>query len=158
MTDDDVIDLERYRTEQAHQSDGMGLSLLGAEGDYRHFALPLWRMATVVGANWAGLIRASGGRECTAVTVVDLGAYEPRPMPPGGMPGDPHIEPPGLIEEPGGALIVAVGRPEGDGWFVVLDGRESGAVLAGEREDLLFLAGECSGLLALLGEEADDQP
>lgn len=154
MSDDDVIDLERYRTEQARQSDETGLSLLGAEGDHRHFALPLWRMATVVGATWAGLVKAPGGREPTAVTVVDLGSYEPRPLPPGGMPGDPHLNPPALVEEPGGALIISVARPEGDGWYVVLDGRDAGAVIGREREDLLFLAGECAGLLALLGESA----
>lgn len=151
MADDDVIDLDRYRTDLARESDESGLSLLGAEGEHRHFALPLWRMATVAGASWAGLVRARGGSDPQATTVVDLASYEPRSSPPGGMPGDPHRNPPAITEEPGGALIVSVARPAGDGWYVVLAGREPGKVLGGEREDLLFLAGECAGLLAILG-------
>ncbi|MEQ9568650.1 MAG: hypothetical protein RLN75_00550 [Longimicrobiales bacterium] len=57
MSDDDVIDLRRYREEQERESDEGGLSLMGADGDRRHFALPLWRMAAVASATWSGLVR-----------------------------------------------------------------------------------------------------
>ena len=49
----------------------------GAEGDRRHFALPLWRMANAASADWAGIVRwTESGPEAT--TVLDL-AVRPGP-------------------------------------------------------------------------------
>lgn len=152
MTDDDVIDLRQYREDQARESEESGLSLMGADGDHRHFALPLWRMASVAQATWSGLVRSRDGTDPTPITVVDLSSIEPRSVPPGGLPGDPLATPPALSEEPAGTLIVAVGRRNGDSWYVVLGGRSPAALEPREREDLLFLAGECAGLVSLLDE------
>lgn len=158
MSDDDVIDLQRYRNQRSDSTTESGLSLLGAEGPYRHLALPLWRMATLVAAQWAGLVRAPGGRDPTVLTAVDLASASARPAPPGGVPGDPHLTPPALIEEPDGAMIAAVARIGGDGWYVVLADRVAGAVPHVERSEVIFLAGECAALVAVARQEDDDQP
>lgn len=152
MSEDDVIDIGQYREAQARASADGGLSLMGADGDRRHFALPLWRMAASVGASWSGLVRSRDGADPTPVTVVDLASADPRAVPPGGLPGDPMTPPPALTEEPDGTLLVAVGRPDGDSWYVVLAGRTPGPLEARQREDLLFLAGECAGLISFLKE------
>lgn len=152
MSDDDVIDLQKYRDQQERADDEGGLSLMGAEGERRHFALPLWRMASVARATWSGLIRARPGREPTPVTVVDTASVDTRRTPPGGLPGDPLLPPPGLIQEPDGTVLVAVGVVKGDSWYVALGGRTPGPLEPREREDLLFLAGECAGLVALFDE------
>ncbi len=152
MTDDDVIDLRKYREQQAREDDGGGLSLMGADGERRHFALPLWRMASVARATWSGLIRARPGGEPTPITVVDTVSVDTRPTPPGGLPGDPLLPPPAITEEPDGTLLVAVGVVKGDSWYVALGGRTPAPLEPREREDLLFLAGECAGLVALFDE------
>ena len=153
MASDDVIDLERYR-EEARAGSGSGLSLLGAEGERRHFALPLWRMATASRARWAGLVRGSGGGEPpTVITALDLRPGGPREVPPKGLPDPPLRHPPYLVEVPDGRLVLAVGVVGGHSWYVVLGERGPRPLEPRRREDLLFLAGECSGLLAVLQED-----
>ncbi len=154
MRDDDVIDLGQYRAAQEAEEESMGLSLIGGEGCYRHFALPLWRMAALAAANWAGLIQTDSVGSTEAVTVVDLGGFNARPAPPDGFPPIPDLDPPALIECPDGSLVLPVAHAWDRTWTVVLAIRKPEVLTRPEREDLLFLAGECSGLLLLL-EEGD---
>lgn len=158
MGHDDVIDLDRYR-EESRGGSGAGVSLHGADGEHRHFALPLWRMASVSGARWAGLVRHGGGDDPpVAVTAVDLAAGGPREAPPGGLPGPEVRRPPHLAEHSDGRVVLPVGGFGGAAWSVVLGDRSRGPLGPGIREDLLFLAGECAGLLAVLGRGTGGGP
>jgi hypothetical protein len=144
MDDEPVIHLDAYRKQRA-AAPRRGLALSGAEGERRHFALPLWRMASAAGADWAAVVRWVDGVG-RSVTVLDLDRDRPRDEPPQGLPSAPSEPPPAVIED-GSTRVLPIGAHEGDVWAVVL----SGAQLAERmpREELLFLAGECAGLLML---------
>ncbi|MBT8405231.1 MAG: hypothetical protein KJP18_15310 [Gemmatimonadetes bacterium] len=144
MRDDTVIHLDDYRRSTASDPRA-GLSLAGAEGGRRHFTLPLWRMASATGADWAGLVRWTGDGP-DAVTVVDLDAGPARSEPAEGLPRPTDAVPPD-IRMVGSQLTLALGRYGGDSWGVVLGG--AAVTLGSVRDQLLFLAGECAGLLAL---------
>ena len=149
MANDDVIDLSRYRRRQADRKDA-GLSLLGAEGVYRHFALPLWRMASVAGATWAGLVRRLEEGPAETLVAVDLRPGGARREPEGGLTEAPLQPPPHIVEDPDGRRTLAVSVDGRGQWYVVLGEGTPSSLGARAREDLLFLAGECAGLLAVL--------
>ena len=153
MSDDRVIHLDDYR--RADDPDARrGLSLVGAEGDRRHFALPLWRMANTASADWAGIVRwTESGPEAT--TVLDLSADPARQRPPSGFPASPGANPPDVVETNEG-VVLPLGRHGESRWAALLAGRS--VRMRAARDELLFLAGECAGLLALLHAEYDVSP
>ena len=144
MRDDRVIHLDDYRRSTA-AAPRAGLSLAGAEGGRRHFALPLWRMAATTGADWAGLVRwTDDGPD--AVTVVDLSAGVARSEPAEGLPS-PVVASPPDIRVVGSQITLTLGRFGGETWAVVLGG--TAVALRSVRDELRFLSGECAGLVAL---------
>ncbi len=153
MSDDHVIDLSAYlRARDGGEADASPLALEGTDGERRRYVLPLWRMAYLASARWAGLVRRDPSGEAEAVVILDLRQEPPRPEPPAGMRGPADADvPPTFKELEGGDLAMPLGvGPDGARWFVLVGDREDGGPVTERRDDLLFLAGECAGLLTLL--------
>lgn len=154
MSDDRVIDLSAYLRAKEEEEDRRPLSLAGTEGERRRYVLPLWRMAYLAEARWAGLVKLDdSGRASKASVVLDQGADPARWAPADGLPVLPAELPPPALEIVGrGSLAMPLGRAyDGSEWWVVLCERKRAAMPDTEvREDLVFLAGECAGLLSLL--------
>lgn len=156
MSDDGIIDLAAYLEARDGDldDDDAPLALRGMEGERRRFVLPLWRMAYLASASWAGLVRETGPGRVEAVLVLDTGQDPARALPDAGLPeleeGD---RPPSLRVAKGGELVLALGPgPGGKRWMVVLAERpaEAEELDADTREDLLYVAGECAGLVELV--------
>jgi hypothetical protein len=157
MGDESIIDLAEWvRARESESEDPVSpLALHGVTGERRRYVLPLWRMAYLAQARWAGLLRESStGIE--AVVVLDLRQDPPRTEPPGGIrPLGPSDRPPGIRVLGEGDLQLPLGQtPDGSRWCVTISDRQrSVQPEAPDREDLLFLAGECAGLLSMLEGE-----
>lgn len=153
MSDDRVIDLSAYLRAREEEEADTPLSLAGTEGERRRYVLPLWRMAYLAQARWAGLVQVDGsGRASRASVVLDQGHDPARWAPPDGLPAVPAELPPPALELVGdGSLAMPLGSVSASVWWVLLCERRRVHMPEGDvREDLIFLAGECSGLLSLL--------
>lgn len=155
MSDDGIIDLAAYLdARDGLDDDDTPLALRGMEGERRRFVLPLWRLAYLASASWAGLVRETGPGRVEAVMVLDMGRDPARALPDGGLPAMAEAdEPPSLRVTTGGELVLALGKgPGGQRWMVVLAERSAAAddLDARTREDLLYVAGECAGLVELV--------
>lgn len=156
MTDDRIIDLRPYLEHGDGDDDDEEppLALWGTEGDRRRFILPLWRMAFLGKAGWAGVVREDRPGALEVVVVVDQRHDPARPRPDRPLPELLADDlPPKVRQTRDGDLVLALGHgPRGRRWVVVLTDREPDAAVPEERdrEDLLYLAGECAGLVELV--------
>lgn len=149
MGSDDVIDLAQGPGRPLPST----LALRGVEGEWRHFALPLWRMARVAGSEWSGLVRVAPRSGPLAITVVDLGAPRARSEPVEGLPSPPAAGRPHIRQGADGTIVVSMGTVGDDDWYVVLAGGSGRSLGPRRRLELLFLAGECAGMLGLTGAD-----
>ena len=144
---DEIIDLTRYLRRDSEEELPRGaLSLWGAEGERSRFALPLWRIVYLAGAE-RGLI---------TFRPLD-GSSPPVPCSPRGpasavwpldLPSFADERESALVDRCSAGVFVFLGTSAGRDWKLVVDGGQRSVPLdARAREDILFLAGECAGLL-----------
>jgi hypothetical protein len=162
---DEIIPISRY-LEREPEEDALprAIALWGVDGDRSRFALPLWRVVHLAGAD-RGVIawrHASGERRPRPFVVVDL-AQDPARLGLGGLPLDrcAEEERPTLYDLAPAGLVVYLGTRDQRVWCLFTDGGEGRRepLDSKKREDVLFLAGECAGLLFLrdFADEVDDQ-
>jgi len=161
---DEIIPISRYlERETAEEVLPRAIALWGVDGDRSRFALPLWRVVHMAGAD-RGLIvwrSADGDRRPHPFVVVDL-AKEPARLGLGGLPLErcDQTETPTLYDLAPAGLVIYLGARDGRTWCIFTDGGEprDAPLDPKRREDILFLAGECAGLLFLrdFADEVDD--
>jgi hypothetical protein len=161
---DEIIPISRYLERDAEEDVlPRAIALWGVDGDRSRFALPLWRVVHLAGAD-RGVIawrNASGDRRPRPFVVVDL-ASDPARLGLGGLPLQ-HCEQadrPMLHDLAPQGLLVYLGTRDERIWCLFTDGGEARdePLDPKRREDILFLAGECAGLLFLrdFADEVDD--
>jgi hypothetical protein len=155
---DEIIDLTRYlRRESEEELPRGAMSLWGAEGERSRFALPLWRIVYLAGAE-RGLITYRHVDESSPpvpFVALDLAREPARTSIPDDLPSFSDERESALVDRGAAGVFVFLGRRAGRDWKLVVDGGERREVLdARSREDILFLAGECAGLL--FQRELDD--
>lgn len=154
---DDIIDLGPFLERRAAGGAAAGtMALWGAEGERSRFALPLWRIAQLAGAERAAIFWASTSKgRAYPFVVLDTGRDPARLELPARLNDCEDLSSAKLHQEPN-ALVVCLGDREGRTWGIVADGgAELPELTTRNREDILFLAGECAGLL-FLRDFADD--
>lgn len=149
---DEIIDLSQFIARRAAGAPVGTMALWGAEGERSRFALPLWRVVHLAGAD-RGVIfwrRVSDGSPPHPFVVLDI-AHDPARLE---MPDtlascgeDAAAE---LLDLGHDGLVVCLGTRGDRSWGLLADGGARRAPLASrKREDILFLSGECAGLLFL---------
>jgi len=126
------------------------MSLWGADGERSRFALPLWRIVYLAGAE-RGLItyrHVDGSAPPVPFVALDLAREPARTSLPSELPSFADERQSALFDQGAEGLCVFLGRRAGREWRLVVDGGTRREPLdARAREDILFLAGECAGLL-----------
>lgn len=159
---DDIIDLGQFLARREGRRAPAGtMALWGADGERSRFALPLWRVVHLAGAD-RGVIfwRPEGDASPPRPFIVLDVAEDPARLdlsPDSADFGDDDSE---QLQDRGAAgLLVRLGTKDGKVWGLLADGGRSRSPLsARNREDILFLSGECAGLLFLraFADEAED--
>jgi hypothetical protein len=164
MMTDEIIDLTRYlRREPEGELPRGAMSLWGAEGERSRFALPLWRIVYLAGAD-RGLIAyrtTDGSTDPVPFVALDLAREPARTSIPADVPTFSDENQSSLVDRGAGGVFVFLGRRAGREWKLVVDGGSRSEPLgARAREDILFLAGECAGLLVQreLGDVSGEAP
>jgi hypothetical protein len=159
---DEIIDLSNFIERRASSDAPPGMmALWGADGERSRFALPMWRVVHIAGAE-RGVIfwrPVSGDTTSRPFVVLDVG-HEPARLQLSEAVTVCEERPSAELHDRGpDGLVVCLGTKGDRVWGLVADGgsRES-ALSAKEREDILFLAGECAGLLFLwnFADEVED--
>ncbi len=152
---DEIIDISRYfRREAEVDTLPRAIALWGVDGDRSRFALPLWRVVHLAGADRGVILwrQSSGGGGPRPFVVVDL-ASDPARLGLDGADIESYdaSDGPTLHDLGSDGLVVLLGSRDGRVWCLLADGgvprREP--LDPKKREDILFLAGECAGLLFL---------
>jgi hypothetical protein len=159
---DDIIDLSAFIERRAGSRAPVGtMALWGAEGERSRFALPLWRVVHLAGAE-RGVIfwqRLSGDTTPRPFVVLDV-AKDPARLELRSEQTDFGDDESAQLQDRGGdGLLVRLGTKDDRVWGLLADGGGGHATLtARNREDILFLSGECAGLLFLrsFADEADE--
>jgi hypothetical protein len=159
---DDIIDLGRLidRVPGGKPSRG-AMSLWGASGERSRFALPLWRVVHLAGADRAVLFwqRASDRSSTRPFIVLDM-ARDPARVDLSAVATElGEGESPELFDYGLAGVLVRLGVKDGRVWGLLADGRSEKAPLSARvREDIFFLSGECAGLLFLRSLAEDPEP
>jgi hypothetical protein len=152
---DGIIDLTQYlnRWDEDEEEEGGTFALWGADGERSRFALPLWRAIYLADAERGCITWSETGSDLPKPFVVlDLARDPARlEMARGVLKAAEDGVPPVLRDRGGEGLDIYLGERDNRVWHLVVDGgrKNTGALEAKAREDILFLAGECAGLLFL---------
>jgi hypothetical protein len=152
---DGIIDLTQYlnRWDEDEEEEGGTFALWGADGERSRFALPLWRAIYLADAERGCIAWSETGSDLPKPFVVlDLARDPARlEMARGVLKAAEDGVPPVLRDRGGEGLDIYLGERDNRVWHLVVDGgrKNTGALEAKAREDILFLAGECAGLLFL---------
>jgi hypothetical protein len=158
---DEIIDLSRFIARRTGEAPAGTMTLWGADGERSRFALPLWRVVHLAGAD-RGVIfwrRVSDGSPARPFVVLDIAQDPARlevPDPLANCAEDASAELHDLGRE---GLLVCLGAKSDRSWGLLADGGTRRTPLSSrKREDILFLAGECAGLLFLrdFAEEVEE--
>jgi hypothetical protein len=151
---DQIIDITRYLDRDAEEENLPGaIALWGVDGERHRFALPLWRVIHLSGADRGVILwrRTSGDRTPQPFVVIDV-ARDPARL---GLDG-PWIsrceshESATLHDLGTDGIVVYLGKRGERIWCLLAEGgRREGPLDPKRREDILFMAGECAGLLFL---------
>jgi hypothetical protein len=152
---DEIIPISRYLQREPEEDVlPRAIALWGVDGDRSRFALPLWRVVHLAGAE-RGMIAwrsTTGDRRPRPFVVVDL-ASDPARLGVGGLSSEPcdESETPMLHDLGPEGLVIHLGTRDERTWCLFTDGGEprQAPLDPKRREDILFLAGECAGLLFL---------
>lgn len=159
---DEIIDLSQFIARRAESGAPAGtMTLWGADGERSRFALPLWRVVHLAGAD-RGVIfwrRVSDDSPPKPFVVLDIG-HDPARLDVAehlaACAEDASADLHDLGHE---GMVVCLGSKGDRAWGILADGGTRRAPLTTrKREDILFLAGECAGLLFLrdFAAEAED--
>jgi hypothetical protein len=166
---DEIIDIASYLDRDSDEDILPGtIALWGVDGERSRFALPLWRVVHLAGAERGVILwrYASGDRTPQAFVVIDLASDPPRLELAGRATECCEMCDTATLHDLGPAgLVVYLGSRGGRIWCLLAEGGEGRQVPLDpkRREDILFLAGECAGLLFLrdfadyVGEPEADQ-
>ena len=163
---DEIIDITRYfERDPVEEVLPRTIALWGADGERSRFALPLWRVVHLAGAERGVILwrHASGDRAPQPFVVIDL-ARDPARLDLDGVSLDccEAAERATLHDLGSAGLVVYLGSRDGRIWCLLAEGGESRRtpLEPKKREDVLFLAGECAGLLFLrdFANGAEDDP
>lgn len=159
---DEIIDLSRIIARRAEGAAPAGtMTLWGADGERSRFALPLWRVVHLAGAE-RGVIfwrRISDETPPRPFVVLDTARDPARLDVPASLAGCAEDASAELHDLGQAGLVICLGTKSDRAWGILADGGGRRAPLTSRnREDILFLAGECAGLLFLrdFAEEAED--
>lgn len=161
---DEIIPISRYLEREASEEVlPRAIALWGVDGDRSRFALPLWRVVHLAGAERGAIVWRSttGDRRPRPFVVVDLGS-DPARLGLAGLPLDrcDTEEAPTLHDLAPAGLVIHLGARDERIWCLFTEGggARTGPLDPKKREDILFLAGECAGLLFLrdFADELDD--
>ena len=150
---DEIIDLSSAIERRADGPAPAGtMALWGADGERSRFALPLWRIVHLAGAD-RGVIfwRPTSGEPTPRPFIVLDVSHDParREVPEAVSACEGHA-PPQLLDLGSDGLVVCLGTKDERMWGLLVDGGvERSSLPAEKREDVLFLSGECAGLLFL---------
>jgi hypothetical protein len=159
---DEIIDLSSFIARRAESEATAGtMALWGADGERSRFALPLWRIVQLAGAErgslfWRSISADAGPRP---FVVLDLGSDPARLDLPDSATVCTDHEAAALHDKGPEGLIVCLGAKDDRVWGLLADGAGRRPPLPPKkREDILFLAGECAGLLVLrdFADQAED--
>jgi len=150
---DEIIDLSQIIARRAEGAAPAGtMTLWGADGERSRFALPLWRVVHLAGAE-RGVIfwrRVSDDSSPQPFVVLDTARDPARLDLPEGLAVCAEDASGELRDLGQTGLVICLGTRGDRSWAIVADGGPRRAPLASrKREDILFLAGECAGLLFL---------
>jgi len=159
---DDIINLTEFLERRAEARAPTGtMALWGAEGERSRFALPLWRVVHIVGAE-RGIIywqNTSGDTRPRPFIVLDVARDPARLEISGAQVAVGDDDSSLLVDRGEQGVVVRLGVKDERSWGLLADGRKgAGELSARNREDILFLSGECAGLLFLrsFADEAED--
>jgi hypothetical protein len=151
---DQIIDITRYLDRDGEDEALPGaIALWGADGERSRFALPLWRVLHVSGAERGVILwrRTSGDRTPQPFVVIDVARDPARLRLDGPWIARCETHESATLHDLGPDGIVVYLGARGDRiWCLLAEGGRREAPLdAKRREDILFMAGECAGLLFL---------
>ena len=148
---DDIIDIGLFLERRSGgQAPAGTMALWGADGERSRFALPLWRVVKIAGAErgvifWQGTASDATPRP---FVVLDIASDPARlDVAPEGVDvgADESTQ---LFDRGAAGVLVRLGTKDDRMWWLLADGRSGRPQLSARgREDILFLAGECAGLL-----------
>ena len=159
---DQIIDITRYLDRDDREEVMPGaIALWGVDGERHRFALPLWRVIHLSGAERGVILwrRTSGDRTPQPFVVIDV-AHDPARL----VLEGPWVsrcethERATLYDLESDGVVVYLGTRADRVWCLFADGgRREDPLEPKRREDILFMAGECAGLLFLrdLADGAD---
>jgi hypothetical protein len=165
---DQIIDITRYLDRDAEDEILPGaIALWGAEGERSRFALPLWRVVHLAGAQRGVILwrRTTGDRTPHPFVVIDVARDPARIHLDGPWLARCEIQESATLHDLGADGILVYLGVRGDRiWclFAERGDRREGPLDPKRREDILFMAGECAGLLFLrdfadaVDDSADD--
>ena len=152
---DQIIDLTRYLDRDAEEEILPGtIALWGADGERSRFALPLWRVVHLAGAERGVILwrRTTGDRTPHPFVVIDLGRDPARIHLDGAWVARCEAQESATLHDLGAdGILVYLGMRGERMWCLLAEGgdRRQGPLEPKRREDVLFMAGECAGLLFL---------
>jgi hypothetical protein len=151
---DQIIDITHYLDRDTEDENLPGaIALWGVDGERHRFALPLWRVVHLSGADRGVILwrSTSGDRTPHPFVVIDV-ARDPARL---GLNGpwiarcESHES--AMLHDLGrDGIVVYLGTRGERIWCLLAEGgRREGPLDPKRREDILFMAGECAGLLFL---------
>jgi hypothetical protein len=150
---DDIIDLSSIIERRgADEAPAGTMALWGADGERSRFALPLWRIVHLAGAD-RGVIfwrPESGDPTPRPFIALDVASDPARLDVSADVTACGDHASAQLHDHGSEGLVVCLGERDGRVWSLVADGGAGRQPLPPrKREDILFLSGECAGLLFL---------
>lgn len=159
---DDIIDLSSMLERRAESRAPAGtMALWGADGERSRFALPLWRVVHLAGAE-RGVIfwrPSAGDGRARPFVVLDVLSDPPRLDVSEAVTICQRDHPAQLHDQGSDGVLVCLGTKDDRVWGLLAEGGDRQSQLSSrQREDILFLAGECAGLLFLrdFADEAEE--
>jgi len=162
---DQIIDITRYLDREPEDEILPGaIALWGAEGERSRFALPLWRVVHLAGAQRGVILwrRNTGDRTPHPFVVIDVARDPARIHLDGPWLAHCEMQESATLHDLGKDGILVYLGVRGDRiWCLLAEsaGKREGPLDPKRREDILFMAGECAGLLFLRDfADAADEP
>lgn len=163
---DEIIDITPYlERDPVEEVLPRTIALWGADGERSRFALPLWRVVHLAGAQRGAILwrNAAGDSAPQPFVVIDLDRDPARlDLDADCLDCCEAAETATLHDLGSAGLVVYLGSRNGRIWCLFAEGGDSRRARLDpkKREDILFLAGECAGLLFLrdFADGAEENP
>lgn len=151
---DQIIDITRYLEKDTEDEVLPGaIALWGVDGERHRFALPLWRVIHLSGAERGVILwrSTSGDRSPKPFVVIDVARDPARLKLEGRWIARCETHESATLHDLGSdGIVVYLGTRSDRIWCLLAEGGRRDAPLEPKRrEEILFMAGECAGLLFL---------